>query len=61
MMTKNVCTDYFFMDATASVKLDNKSLFNKKKTSPREFRWEIRKKLNTGNLVLYKVWPIRDI
>ena len=35
MLIINVCTVCFFMDAMASVKLDNKSLFNKKKKTIR--------------------------
>ena len=31
MLNITVCTVYFFEDATASVKLNNKSLFNKQK------------------------------
>ena len=31
MLYITACTVYFFVDATASVKLDKKSLFNKKK------------------------------
>ena len=34
MLNITVCTVYFFEDATASVKLDNKSPFNKKKLGP---------------------------
>ena len=30
MLFKTVCTVYYFKDATASVKMDNKSPFNKK-------------------------------
>ena len=29
MLLKTICTVYFFMDAAASVKIDNKSPFNK--------------------------------